>query len=615
MPNITFQPSNITITANPGDVLSEAAREAGISVETPCGGNGVCRKCLVRVVSGEVDFPGDISVENRADGWVLICVARVKDSDVVVNTFYDIDAEQGKFHDQTADLSAIDESLLPNSSQIDFVVKRISITVGEPKFGDGLSDFDRLKIAVMAQFSCRDITLPLSVLCTLPDVLRTSDGKIALHYYLQNGVAHIVDIVSDGAETEMYGLAVDIGTTTVAVSIIDSVGQIIGGKTGYNAQIACGLDVISRINYAKSPKHLAELKNRVTGTINSVTDALCKTHGIGASQIYNASIAANTVMVHMLLGIVPEQIRLSPYTPAVYAVPHFAAGELGLNIHPHAPVYIAPSVGSYVGGDITAGLLCTPLATDAEELCLFIDIGTNGEIVLGNGDFLLGCACSAGPAFEGGGIKHGMRASEGAIERVEVDSESGEPKCSIIGNAAPKGICGSGMISLAAELFGKGYIDPMGKLQGKPSGAITDKNYTLAKGETHDITVSEMDINNLIRAKAAVFSACRTMLSSIDMSFDDLSKIYIAGGFGRYLNIGDAKAIGLIPNLPDDKFVFIGNSSFMGAYMALISAAHREKQTELAQKITYLDLGAEPSYMDEYMAASFLPHTDASLFS
>jgi uncharacterized 2Fe-2S/4Fe-4S cluster protein (DUF4445 family) len=328
-------------------------------------------------------------------------------------------------------------------------------------------------------------------------------------------------------------------------------------------------------------------------------------------------------MVHLLLGIIPEFIRLEPYTPAIYQVPFYKASEIGLDINPYTPVYLAPSVGSYVGGDITSGILCTRLAAHSEELCLFIDIGTNGEMILGNDDFLLGCACSAGPAFEGGGIEHGMRASQGAIERVDIDKEKGTAACSTIGNTAPAGICGSGMISLIAELFKTGWIDAAGKLnRSKPCSAIeiNGKNakYILAEAEKSKngktIYITEADIDNLIRAKGAIFSACRVMLKSIDMDFEDVSRIYIAGGFGRYLDIEKATVIGLLPDLPSEKFTFIGNSSIIGAYMTLLSEKHREKQHELSKKITYLDLSTEPGYMDQYTAALFLPHTDSKLF-
>jgi uncharacterized 2Fe-2S/4Fe-4S cluster protein (DUF4445 family) len=268
-------------------------------------------------------------------------------------------------------------------------------------------------------------------------------------------------------------------------------------------------------------------------------------------------------------------------------------------------------------------LLCTKLATDSEDITLFIDIGTNGEIVIGNNEFMLGCACSAGPAFEGGGIEKGMRASRGAIERVEIDAETGIATYSTIGGAPPIGICGSGMISLIAGLFRTGWIDAAGKLDRIRTCASIDasnKNarYVIspasANPDGNPVFVTETDIDNLIRAKAAIFSACRVMLAKIGMDIENITRIYIAGGFGRYLDMTDAVTIGLIPDMPISRFKFIGNSSLTGSYMTLVSRRHRLKQCELAGKITYIDLSVESGYMDQYTAAMFLPHTDSSLF-
>jgi uncharacterized 2Fe-2S/4Fe-4S cluster protein (DUF4445 family) len=319
----------------------------------------------------------------------------------------------------------------------------------------------------------------------------------------------------------------------------------------------------------------------------------------------------------------PENIRLEPYTPVAYQVPFLTAKETGIDINPHSWISIAPSVGSYVGGDITSGLLCTSMATDSEEINLFIDIGTNGEMVIGNNDFLMCCACSAGPAFEGGGIEFGMRAATGAIEKVEVDKVTGKATFQTIGNVKPKGICGSGMIDLIAKLFLSNWIGANGKLDrsGKSPAIVTEGRnafYILATAEESSmakpIIIKELDIENIIRAKAAIYSAFSLMVKNLSIEFDDISTIYIAGGFGRFLDIEMAIVLGLLPDVPREKFKYIGNSSLTGAYMVLVSQDYREKQKELAGKMTYLDIGSIPGYMDEYTGAMFLPHTNANLF-
>ena len=625
MPIITFIPSGKTISILDNSSLHNAAKSADVSIEAPCGGHGICGKCLVKIQSGRVDFQneGILPDDMIEDGYVLICKTKALDEPITIQTLADLDTEQGKFSNATEDIHLINKSLLPTKEDINPLVKVINIVVPQPEMGDGLSDLDRLKKAVIKELNQNEINISLNALKALPDALRQDEGKITIAYY-ENSNSYITAVQPKGEADINYGIAVDIGTTTVAVQLVNMVdGHILGSKTDYNAQIECGLDVISRINYARKAERLEELRQKILQTINILINELASKYSIDKKQIYNASIAANTTMVHLLLGINPEYIRLDPYTPTVYNVPLFTAAQIGIEINPDCIVYIAPSVGSYVGGDITSGVLCTSLATDKEDVCMFIDIGTNGEIVLGNNDFLLGCACSAGPAFEGGGIENGMRASVGAIELVDIDKETGVAKYSTIGNVPPIGICGSGMISLISNLFSTGWIDAAGKLnrvKNCTSIEIIGKNarYIIATAEVTDsgkpIYITEADIDNLIRAKGAIFSACYVMLQKISMEFEDLTKIYIAGGFGRYLNIEKSTIIGLIPKLPTEKFKFIGNSSIIGAYMTLLSQKHREKQQEIAQKITYIDLSTEPDYMNQYTAALFLPHTDGRLF-
>jgi len=328
-------------------------------------------------------------------------------------------------------------------------------------------------------------------------------------------------------------------------------------------------------------------------------------------------------MTHLLLGLNPEYIRLEPYTPTVLEVPYLTAEEIGIDINLDSWVYVSPAVGSYVGGDITSGILCTDLAIPTDEINLFIDIGTNGELVLGNRDFLMTCACSAGPAFEGQGIDCGMRAAIGAIEKVTVDPATGQSRWSTIGGVKPKGICGSGIIDLIANLFLTGWIDAAGKFdrsRSNPLITVEGRNarYTIVtaneSGTGKAIAISEIDIENIIRTKAAIYTACALMLEQVQMDFSDLAHIYIAGGFGRFLDIEKAILIGLIPDVPRDKFFYIGNSSLMGSYMVAVSQDYRQRQLELARRMTYLELNTRPPYMDQYTGALFLPHPEMGRF-
>jgi len=589
MPKITFLPQNITVEAKNSSPLLEAARAAGVSAETPCGGKGVCRKCGIKVVSGKIDVKSGSYRNNNA----LICQSNVSDADAVIEILSGLYGEEGSFYD----VSDIRETSLNPP------VKQIEFTVSKPAPLDGLSDFDRLQKAFKSN-------VPLPVLQKLPEKLRENGGRINVVYHSRGNINNIIDIAGSGG---MYGIAADIGTTTVTLWLVDLLtGAVVSRKTDYNAQIECGLDVISRINCAQ--KNLAELQNRILGTVNNLTVAAAEETGIDRERIYCASVTGNTVMTHLFLGVCPEYIRLDPYTPAVFSVPEYTAAQTGLAINANAPVKFAPAVGSYVGGDVVAGALCTPLADENEGgIILFMDIGTNGEILLGSSEFILGCACSAGPAFEGGGLECGMRASRGAIDNFKI-GENGGVTINTIGGAPPAGICGSGIIAVVAEMKRAGVIDAAGRF----SDAMPERIKKGAKPYkfyiTENITVSEADIDNFIRAKGAVFSACRTLLNNTGLGFGDIEKIYIAGGFGRYLDIENAKTVGLLPNVANEKIVYLGNTSILGAYKTLLSEENETLVKKTADRITYIDLSSEPGYMDEYFAALFLPHTDAALF-
>ncbi|MDR3279331.1 MAG: ASKHA domain-containing protein, partial [Synergistaceae bacterium] len=464
MPLITFMPDSKVCVVEKGVTLQAAAEKAGVTLSFPCAGKGVCGKCMVRIDQGSVEFNdnGKLPKELRDQGFVLACRSKVlEDADIFVTSVED---EKGQFSDALSYMS-VDENLFPKPEDKKPLITAENLTVDAPAQGDGLGDYDRFLNAARSHFGTDSIDLPLTCLRYLPDALRQNDGDISVWYMRKSDTIHVVDITPGKPEAN-YGLAIDIGTTTIAVQLVDlDNAKIMDTITLYNAQIDRGADVISRISYAKNPERVGEMRSLVLSTINRGISEICAKNGnIQKRNIHNVSIAGNTTMTQLFMGINPEFIRLEPYTPTLMGVPLYTAESLGLEISPCAYAWIAPNVGSYVGGDITSGLLCTEFAAGAEEICLFIDVGTNGEIVLGNEDFLMGCACSAGPAFEGGGIERGMRASFGAIDRVEVNPQSGKCDYLVIGGGEPKGICGSGLISLLSQLLGVGIIDQRGKL-------------------------------------------------------------------------------------------------------------------------------------------------------
>ncbi len=626
MPLVTFQPDNIKIKATSGENLAELIRKAGIEFDLPCGGKGTCGKCIVTIKSGLIDSENYsiLSRDELSDGFVCACRAKVSDTDLVVVLPNYIKQSKGKFTDSLEDSKLVQQNLFPKNFDYNPLAVKWMVNVPPPVLLDGISDIDRLTRQLQSVWGVEEISYPLPVIRRVADALRENEGEMTVILVREPTRYHIVGVEPGDTTSRQYGVAVDIGTTTIAVQLINQpMLKVIGTANDYNAQVKCGLDIISRINYAQKPERLEELRLLVVGTINKLIKKVCEGRDVDTYEIFNAVISGNTTMIHLLLGLKPEHIRLHPYTPTVLNVPFLTASEVGIDINPDSWTYISPAVGSYVGGDITAGILCTDLATDSEEINLFIDIGTNGEIVLGNNEFLISCACSAGPAFEGGGIENGVRASLGAIDKVEIDKDTGSAIYSTIGNVRPVGICGTGIISLLANLLITGWIDPAGKLnREKESSSISiygKKAYfnivPASESETSKaIRISENEFENIVRAKAAIFSAVCLIMDQIGISFDEISKIYIAGGFGRYLNLKDAKTIGLIPDLPLDKFRYIGNSSLIGSYMILISQEYREKQIQLANRMTYMDLSTDPNYMDQYTAALFMPHTNLSLF-
>jgi uncharacterized 2Fe-2S/4Fe-4S cluster protein (DUF4445 family) len=453
--------------------------------------------------------------------------------------------------------------------------------------------------------------------------VRAQEGRLTAHLIKEGAGWSIVDVAAGAPASRPVGLACDLGTTTICCSLIDGeTGEILASASGFNRQIKCGEDIISRIHYAQKPGRLEELRRLAAATINALVDQAARAAGISADDIYLASVAGNTTMTHLLLGLEPRYIREEPYTPTVGRVPLLRGRDVGLRMNPEGAVTCAPAVGSYVGGDITAGLLATPILRGADQVSLFIDAGTNGEIVVGNRDWLVTCACSAGPAFEGGGTKCGLPATVGAIEEIRLSADAA-PDYSVIGGGLPKGLCGSGLVDLLAELFVHGFIDRQGKLDAErvgrrlwrsdgQTGFVVEEAERSFRGKP--IVITERDIVNLIRSKGAIFSACSLLLKKVGLDFGALDAVYIAGGFGRHLDAENAVRIGLLPDIGRDRFHYLGNTSLLGASLILLSAKNLALVEEVAQRMTYLELNAEPGYMNEYTGALFLPHTELALF-
>ncbi len=632
---VTFQiegGSPVQIECNAGDNLLELARRANVAIDAPCSGNGSCGKCRVKLIEGEVEsIPSrHITDEEYNDGWRLSCNCKVMgDCTVLVPDI--ASAYQSRM--KTADLSSPKEIAIFEDCQkqlqesgIHFVnnFRSAVISMAEPTLDDTMPDIERFTWAVQSEFGVENVKVPYGVMVKLASTLRENGFTVCVKGEKQ-GDTFLCMEVCPAEDVAIVGCAIDIGTTTVTMVLTDlATGKLLAKGSSGNGQIRYGADVINRIIEQGRAGGKKKLQDAILKeTLSPIIANLCKTANIGARSILRLSVGANTTMNHLFVGVDAEPVRMEPYIPSFFAWEGLLAGDLKLPANPLAPVLIAPNIGSYVGGDITAGTLASGI-WDKDEMSLFIDLGTNGELVFGNRDFLMSCACSAGPAFEGGDISCGMRATDGAVEACTIDKVTMEPSLSVIGDEGQKvvGICGSGIIDIISELFRTGIINAKGLFQRDGDRVKRDEHgmgrYVIAfahESETgREVALNEVDIDNFIRAKGAIFSAIDTLLSSVDMTVDMIDKIYVAGGIGSGINMKNAVNIGMLPDVELEKFQYIGNSSLTGAYAMVMSDEATAKCTEVGANMTYLELSTYPGYMDSFVAACFLPHTDASLF-
>lgn len=632
---VTFQiegESPVMIECNAGDNLLELARRANVAIDAPCSGNGSCGKCRVKLVEGELESPRSrhITDEEYAEGWRLSCSSKVQ-SDCTVFVPDIASAYQSRM--KTADLSSPQEVAIFEECQaqlkqsgIRFTnhFRAVTVSLEEPSLDNTMPDNERLSWALEEALGVEKVEIPFFVMAKLASTLREHRFQVCVKGEVRGDTFQCMEICGP-EDTAIVGCAIDIGTTTVTMVLTDlATGKLLAKGSSGNGQIRYGADVINRIIEQGKPGGRKKLQDAILKeTLNPIIANLCKTAGISARSILRLSVGANTTMNHLFVGVDAGPVRMEPYIPSFFRWEGLLAGDLKLPANPLAPVIIAPNIGSYVGGDITAGTLASGI-WDKDEMSLFIDLGTNGEIVFGNRDFLVSCACSAGPAFEGGDISCGMRATDGAMEACTIDKDTMEPALSIIGDEGQKcvGICGSGIIDLISELFRCGIINAKGLFVREGDRVKRDAHgmgrYVVAFPEDsetgREIALNEVDIDNFIRAKGAIFSAIDTLLSSVDMTVEMIDRVYVAGGIGSGINMKNAVNIGMFPDVELEKFHYIGNSSLTGAHAMVISDEANAKTLEVAANMTYLELSTYPGYMDSFVAACFLPHTDARLF-
>ena len=595
---VTFFPGNVAVDVNNNETILDAAVAADVYIDASCGGEGTCGKCRV-IIEG----PHNGSVDKN--GYVLACQTSPKGELSVFVPTRD-ESRVGKIHGSYSNaIFKVDKPLVEN----------ILAEMRAPSLDDNLADLERLKCAIDQP----DVEISLSALQSLPDILRSSNWCINTAVAHTGNSREIIDIFSSKHDKNI-GVAIDIGTTTVALELIDlNTGAVIAQASDYNRQIIVGEDVLARIAYVeeRGPKRLQDL---IIKTINQLIENIrfVDEDRVGSNQVAHdiraLSVGANPAMLSLFLGLDPTNIRYEPYIPVAHEPPIFRASDIGLNIHPNSPIYCIPGRAAYVGGDVTADILLSGMHLK-NELSLLIDVGTNGEVVLGNREWMVTCSTSAGPAFEGGDISCGMRAMSGAIDSVEISG--GDLQINTIDSQDPVGICGSGLIDLVAQMFKDNWIDRKGNIVIEDSERFyyhDEVASALIHSGENTISINEDDIANILRTKAAIYAGCSVLLSSMGMEFNDVEKIYIAGGFGSHINIDNAQLIGLLPDLPRERFEFIGNGSLGGARLCLISADARKAAHSIFESMTYLDLSSSPAFFDQYSSALFLPHTDLDQF-
>ncbi len=628
---VTFLPDNITVEAEHGENLLDIAVEAGVYVHAYCGGDGVCGKCKVKIEEGKVAAQkATLKQEEWDKGFRLACLAEIE-SDVTI-AIPEETSKSGKALKRkpktTRTVSARALDALIGQWEIDPPIQKLYLELPPPTLEDNISDIQRVIRGIKQVLP--DPREPSydhpELLMHLPQALRESDWKVTLLLLrgkFKGETFRIIDVEPGDTTGRLFGLAVDIGTTTCSAVLIDlNTGKVIAEASSYNEQITYGEDVISRMIYAGRPGGLKTLQEKVIRTINNIIEEVCKEVVISPSDINYIMAAGNTVMSHLLLGLNPKYIREAPYVPTVSRFPLTKIARLGIHAHPSVRLYLYPCIASYVGGDIVAGVHACQMAK-SEEVCLFIDIGTNGEIVVGNQEWMVCAACSAGPAFEGGGIRFGMRASPGAIEKFQIHPETYEPMVVTVGRIKASGICGSGLIAIVSELMMAGVIDQQGKFKRNlDTHRIREGEdgweYVLVSGENsligEDIVITEVDLDNLIRAKGAMYAGYQTLLDSVGLTFDALDKVIMAGNFGAYIDLEQAICIGLLPDVDREKFYYIGNASMLGCQISLINTDRFRERIKVRRLITNMELAENQEFMSYYMASLFLPHTDMSLF-
>lgn len=612
-----FQPEGKHVKISSGKTILEAAKIAGVDLISICGGLGKCGKCRVIIKKGkdktnsltsiERDFLSEAEV---AAGYRLACQTVIRGSLIV---WIPEESRTGK---QRLQIEGIETPV-----KLKPYIKKYFVELPKPNLQDIRSDADRLLDELKKTYGLRDLELDYEILLHLPSILREGGWKVTATVWDNK---RIIDIDPGNTTERMFGYAVDVGTTKIAGYLLDlNTGVVLAVDSLMNPQTSYGEDVISRITYASySQDNLKKLQKAAIGGVNQVLKKLLNKTGINPREVYEMTVVGNTAMHHIFLGICPKYVALAPYAPAVKGGVDVKARELGVNINPGGNVHALPVIGGFVGADTVAVILATEIYK-RDELCMALDIGTNTEVVLGNRGKILAVSCASGPAFEGAHIKYGMRATSGAIEKVQIDPQTLEVKYKTIDGVKPYGICGSAMVDILAEMLKAGIIDISGAFNKDVNSPRLRRGedgleFVLAWGDEtatgKDIVVTQKDIREIQLAKAAIHTGCTILMRKLNVDESDIEALFIAGAFGSYIDPENARTIGMYPEISLSKVQIVGNAAGTGARMALVSEIIRKKAEEISRKVNYIELGAEPDFQAEFINSHFLPYADLTRY-
>ena len=619
---VCFEPSGLKIEVPVGTVLLGAANKAGIYLSSICGGDGYCGKCKIVIDQGQFQSRPTtlLTPSEMRENVVLACQTKVlSDMTVTVPRFHTLETSQILMDSDAQRISKLAGEVEAGVFKFDPLVQKLYLEMSPPTVQDHTADHERLYLAIRERADAPVMQTGFRILQKLSSMLASCGYKVTVTIGRRGETTEVIEVEAGNHSDRNFAVAVDIGTTTVVAHLVDlTKATTIDTEATYNSQINFGDDYIRRIMYAEENNAFDEMQNRIVGDVNNLIVTLATRQKIDLQDITTVICAGNTAMVHFLLNLDARRIRREPYVASANFIPPIRAAKAGIKINERGLLYCLPSVAAYVGGDIVAGVLTTRIYTK-KGISLFADIGTNGEVVLGNRDWLVCASSSAGPAFEGSGVKHGMRAGAGAIEKLIILGD-GSIEFKTIGGTRPVGICGSGLLDTLAELFRVGVIDRTGRFATNDKYQVTEGEdglqfHLVQGGNGHqEIVITQPDINNLVRSKAGVFAAIRVLMESTQIKTKDLEGVYLAGGFGNFLNVAHAVTIGMLPDVPVEKIHFVGNTSIAGAKTVLLSRKALKAAEKIAQSMTYFDLMSHPKYMDEFVRANFLPHTDLSLF-